>query len=85
MSKGEKRASYFAFGNAFHYGTSSQQRQELHRLLQLRRCITISQWGRTAKNWDAGTGPHTRPFAHTAHSFACSALLALLARFAALI
>ena len=36
-------------------------------------------WARTTKNTDWSTGPLARPFAHTAHSFACSALLALLA------
>ena len=34
---------------------------------------------------DVSTGPLARPFAHTAHSFAFSALLALLTRSAALI
>ena len=39
----------------------------------------------TNKNQDVSTGPLARPFARTAHSFACSALLASLARSAALI
>ena len=44
-------------------------------------------WARSTKNPDVSTGPLTRPFARllalltrTAHSFACSALLALLTR-----
>ena len=51
-------------------------------------CNGVAHWGRTARNWDVSIGPLARPFARfsqTAHSFACSALLALLARSAALI
>ena len=33
-------------------------------------------WVRTTKNTDRNTGPLARPLARTAHSFACSALLA---------
>ena len=36
-------------------------------------------WSGTNKNRDVSTGPLARPFARTAHSFACSGLLALLA------
>ena len=43
-----------------------------------------AQWGRTAKNWDVSTGQLTRPFAGTAHSFACFGLLASLAPYAVL-
>ena len=39
-----------------------------------------AQWFRKANNRDVSTGPLARPFARTAHSFAGSALLALLAR-----
>ena len=41
-------------------------------------------WFKTAMNRDVGTGPLARPFAHTAHLFACFRLLALLAPSAAL-
>ena len=41
-------------------------------------------WARSTKNPDVITGPLARPFAHTAHSFICSAPLASLARSAAL-
>ena len=37
------------------------------------------------QNQDVSTGPLARPFARTARSFACSTLLALLARSAALV
>ena len=37
------------------------------------------EWVRKAKNRDVITGPLARPFAHTAHSFACFTLMALLA------
>ena len=43
-----------------------------------------AQWARSTKNPDVSTGPFGCPLARTAHSFACSALLALLARSAAL-
>ena len=43
------------------------------------------QWFRSAKNQDVSTGLLACPFACAAHSFACSTLLALLARSAALI
>ena len=36
-------------------------------------------WSRTAKNPDVSTAPLAHPFARAAHSFACSALLILLA------
>ena len=36
-------------------------------------------WARTTKNTDCSTGPVARPFARTAHSFACTGLLASLA------
>ena len=36
-------------------------------------------WSGTNKNRDVSTGPLARPFARTAHSFACSGLLASLA------
>ena len=42
-------------------------------------------WARKTKNADWSTGLFAHPFPRTAHSFACSALLALLARSAALI
>ena len=45
---------------------------------------TTSLWARSTKNTDWSTGPLARPFARTAHSFACSALLASLACSAAL-
>ena len=41
-------------------------------------------WFRLTKNQDISAGPLARPFARTAHSFACSALLASLAHSAAL-
>ena len=41
-------------------------------------------WFKTAMNRDVNTGPFARPFACTAHSFTCSALLQLLARSPAL-
>ena len=51
--------------------------------------ILTAQWGRSAKNWDISTGqfacPFIRSLASLNHSFACSALLALLTRSAALI
>ena len=46
--------------------------------------MTIPLWARKIKNPDESTGPLARPFACTAHSFACSTLLASLARSAAL-
>ena len=45
---------------------------------------TDALWSGTAKNQDVSTGPLARPFARTAHSFACSGLLASLAPSAAL-
>ena len=36
----------------------------------------IPLWSITAKNTESSTGPLARPFARTAHSFACSGLLA---------
>ena len=42
-------------------------------------------WSETNKNRDVNTGPLARPFARTAHSFACFGLLASLAPSAALI
>ena len=51
---------------------------------------TTSLWARSTKRRtinhqpDESTGPLTRPFTRTAHSFACSGLLASLARSAAL-
>ena len=44
----------------------------------------VALWARIAKNTDWSTGPLARPFARTAHLFACSALLASLARSAVL-
>ena len=41
-------------------------------------------WSGTNKNRDVSTRPLARPFARTAHSLACSRLLASLAPFAAL-
>ena len=41
-------------------------------------------WSRTNKNSDVSNGPLAYPFARTAHSFACSRLLTLLAPSAAL-
>ena len=41
-------------------------------------------WSGTNKNRDVSTGPLARPFARTAHLFACSRLLALFAPSAAL-
>ena len=46
--------------------------------------IAVAQWARIIKNTDWSTGPLARPFARTAHSFACSALIASLAPSAAL-
>ena len=42
-------------------------------------------WSRSTKNQDVSTGPLARPFARTVQCFACSTLLALLERSAALI
>ena len=44
----------------------------------------LAHWARIIKNPDESTGPLARPFARTAHSFACSGLLASLAPSAAL-
>ena len=45
---------------------------------------TDALWSETNKNRDVSTGPLARPFACTAHLFACSGLLASLAPSAAL-
>ena len=45
---------------------------------------TAALWSGTNKNRDVSTGPFAHPFARTAHSLTCSALLASLARSAAL-
>ena len=47
--------------------------------------LNIALWFRTTKNPDTSIGPFIRIFAGTAHSFACSALVILLAYSAALI
>ena len=47
--------------------------------------VAAALWSGTTKNPDVSIGLLAHPFAHTAHSFACSTLLASLARFAALI
>ena len=46
--------------------------------------ICHALWARSTKNTDCSTRPLARPFTRIAHSFACSALRALLARSAAL-
>ena len=50
---------------------------------------TVAPWLRTAKNWNVRTGSLARSlvcsFARTAHSFACSTMLASLARSVVLI
>ena len=46
---------------------------------------SIRLWSRRVKSRDVSTGPLARPLARTAHSFACSALVASLARPTALI
>ena len=40
--------------------------------------MEVQLWFKTAMNRDKSTGPLARPFACTAHSLACFALLALL-------
>ena len=50
-----------------------------------KRILGAAHWGRTGKNRAVGTGSFARPFARTAHSFVCPALLASLVRSAALI
>ena len=79
------------------YGASSAQSTLAHtRLRPFETCVVVvgsmlakgnqgtALWSKTAKNTDCSTGPLTRPFACTAHSFAFSTLLASLTRSAAL-
>ena len=47
--------------------------------------VAAALWSGTTKNPDVSTRMLAHPFAHTAHSFACSTLIALFARSAALI
>ena len=61
-----------------------KEEEEDHVVMKWRVSGGGALWSETNKNRDVSTGPLVRPFARTAHSFACSGLLASLAPSAAL-